>query len=480
MGLALASEMVGLQLGEEMIEHNSGRGDTLGIPRLGGTGEKVSGSQTGGGAASISSVHVGPGGGVQTTKEESASIQFKPPLALQPVAALKLPSSVSVSEASRSLSKSSTKESPTPLAATATNESGKLTTPTTREWHARLESARSALEGRSGGADGGGPVALSFEFPGLRWMRVMHIFMTKDDSHRANNTSLDNYIVIARGLYGSERVREQLVCKRHTEAAVREMNMTVAQRQLLPVLEEVVHLAIGVPVMTLVNNSGAGYLNGSRGYVKALGYSTGPGGAVGREHASGEQATGPGARLQTGMAAGACVSHSQGCREVVTVDVELMGSDGKPRVVQVRRCLSTLRRLEGGKHILCDQFPLQLGFALTAHKAQGLEFELVMVHAGGLVPKGREGARKGGLLYTAMSRVKSASGLLLDMPEALNSKAMYDHRWHSHNLSSLCKTSVLALEELAAQRICEEARGAQASRSTAAGVPCGCSCICPG
>ena len=356
---------------------------------------------------------------MQTTKEESASIQFKPPLALQPVAALKLPSSVSVSEASRSLSKSSTKESPTPLAATATNESGKLTTPTTREWHARLESARSALEGRSGGADGGGPVALSFEFPGLRWMRVMHIFMTKDDSHRANNTSLDNYIVIARGLYGSERVREQLVCKRHTEAAVREMNMTAAQRQLLPVLEEVVHLAIGVPVMTLVNNSGAGYLNGSRGYVKALGYSTGPGGAVGREHASGEQATGPGARLQTGMAAGACVSHSQGCREVVTVDVELMGSDGKPRVVQVRRCLSTLRRLEGGKHILCDQFPLQLGFALTAHKAQGLEFELVMVHAGGLVPKGREGARKGGLLYTAMSRVKSASGLLLDMPEAL-------------------------------------------------------------
>jgi len=77
---------------------------------------------------------------------------------------------------------------------------------------------------------------------------------------------------------------------------------------------------------------------------------------------------------------------------------------------------------------------------MTAHKSQGLEFDMILVHASGLVPTaGRQVT--GGLLYTAVSRVTTASGLDLDTPK----------EWEKYEWATLaCESSKKFAASLAA------------------------------
>ncbi|KAK3922031.1 ATP-dependent DNA helicase [Frankliniella fusca] len=66
-----------------------------------------------------------------------------------------------------------------------------------------------------------------------------------------------------------------------------------------------------------------------------------------------------------------------------------------------------------GTHCTREQFPLCLAYAITVHKAQGLTVERAVVNVG-------QRDFQVGLIYVAMSRVKSWDGLLLDPEFSLN------------------------------------------------------------
>jgi hypothetical protein len=225
----------------------------------------------------------------------------------------------------------------------------------------------------------------------FKWMKVVYLFWKRQDVLRTNKSCLATYVRQRAGLMvgrkssvsgGIEQVIIPGVEPKSVEGVSRDTGK-IDYSSLPELMESTLHLALGTPVMVLINCPNAGFFNGSRGHVVDMLVDA------------------------TGTILGITVLVDQG-----------NGKTKECRVDRVRcRCPfaedDTLSRLPGGFY----QFPVQLAFAFTVHKAQGLEFEMVKVGLEGLVPDGRYAAGRNvsGLLYTALSRVKCGAGLMLNV-----------------------------------------------------------------
>lgn len=208
------------------------------------------------------------------------------------------------------------------------------------------------------------------------WMNVVHLFRRTERVCQKNNECLGLYVDRRMKAAGEEqrmRFVKHAIPIQDSPYGSRPFRAGEESEMYPELLEKsgVLNLALGVPVMLLVNHTSAGYFNGSRAYVVGMDWI------------------------------------DDRC-SVISVLVEQ--GNGTRRLCKVERVLCKTRDLQAP----FLQFPMQLAFASTVHKAQGLEFALAKVQLSGLVPEKGWSNIGGGLLYTAMSRVKSGRGLLLD------------------------------------------------------------------
>lgn len=200
------------------------------------------------------------------------------------------------------------------------------------------------------------------------WSKVLHLYPKNEFVANHNSLSLQRFVkekkITIQDIEAEQRrVAVAAAAAAAAAAAVAAVDTDAEHEQLQ--LPSVLRLALGVPVMILVNSRVGGYSNGTRGVVKQF-------------------------KLQGKIVAG--------------VVVEVVKEGGIKKELTVSRVSCRLDRGVDGY-----QFPLALAFALTVHKCQGQEAEYLHVHPKDMFTESQ--------LYVALSRIQSSAGLLVDMDD---------------------------------------------------------------
>jgi ATP-dependent DNA helicase PIF1 len=215
----------------------------------------------------------------------------------------------------------------------------------------------------------GGDVKLALAGP-TSWKQVTHIYAKRDCCEAMNKNCL---VRLCQG--SSAKIINLLAQPTAVKSSANLLHSAVEMDESGYVklrLPNVLQVAVGSRLMTLVNRKKEGYMNGTIVLLLEV------------------------------------VRHPTGDIASLRVADQTI----PPNVLLIERVLAEVT--VESKIITALQFPVSLSYALTVNKTQGLQEKLLVVHADGMGYPGQ--------LYTALSRCPSGAGLLVHWPagDALN------------------------------------------------------------